>query len=73
MQIQCLDLLAWTFAKTKLTIDAVRFNHSNCEETAASHVLTSHQLALPSTKFLQQQLHQWLGNQTENPFSIRDI
>ena len=46
MQIQCLDLLAWIFAKTNLTIDAVRDNrNNNCEETAASHKLTSHQMA----------------------------
>ena len=46
MQIQCFDLLAWIFAKTNLTIGAVRDNRNkNCEETAASHNLISHQLA----------------------------
>ena len=36
------DLLAWTSAKTELTIDVVRDNRNNCEETGVSHKQTSH-------------------------------
>jgi len=43
--MQCLDLLAWPSAKTNLTIDAVRDNRNNCEETRASHKQTTYQMA----------------------------